>query len=410
MNAISNIVDTGRTVVCTIHQPNSSIFLQMSQLLLLKPGGKTIYFGPLGDESKNLIEYFEAVPGVVPIPDRVNPANWMLDVASDEQRLGLDFAKVYEQSSLNTDMLASIDEHHNPTEGAVPLEKQELKVPSWPYQFATNVRRYYVQYWRNPQYNITRFVITIIVGLAFGALFWGQGRDVSNAGSVLNVIGVLFSSALFVGITNCLTIQHLVSTQRAVFFRERAAGMYTESAFGLSQQLVELPYLVTQTLLFTLILYWMVGFISTAAKFFYFCLYFFLTLWAFTNFGIMAVTLTPALPLASVFCSFFFGFWNLLAGFLIPQPQIPKYWIWFYYINPVQWSIYGLAVTQLGDLEDETITDLQGNQVTVTTFLKERFDYEYSMRWPIVAILFGYVVVFAVASVLALKRLNYQRR
>lgn len=31
--------------------------------------------------------------------------------------------------------------------------------------------------------------------------------------------GVLYSSTLFLGISNCLTVQHLVSAQRTVFYR-----------------------------------------------------------------------------------------------------------------------------------------------------------------------------------------------
>ena len=37
----------------------------------------------------------------------------------------------------------------------------------------------------------------------------------------------------------------------------------------------------------------------------------------------MGVAVTPVLPLANLFVSFFFGFWNLLSGFLIVKPQIP---------------------------------------------------------------------------------------
>ena len=40
------------------------------ELLLLKPGGRTIYFGPMGDNSQRLIDYFQAVPGVEPIKPR----------------------------------------------------------------------------------------------------------------------------------------------------------------------------------------------------------------------------------------------------------------------------------------------------------------------------------------------------
>ena len=59
MRAVRNTVNTGRTVVCTIHQPSVDIFESFDELLLLKQGGRTIYHGPLGHHSAKLIEYFQ---------------------------------------------------------------------------------------------------------------------------------------------------------------------------------------------------------------------------------------------------------------------------------------------------------------------------------------------------------------
>lgn len=46
----------------------------------------------------------------------------------------------------------------------------------------------------------------------------------------------------------------------------------------------------------------------------------FLTFLIFTYYGIMAVAGTPGLALSSIISSFFYSFWNLFAGFLIPLP------------------------------------------------------------------------------------------
>ena len=37
-------------------QPSVDIFESFDEVLLLKPGGRTIYFGPLGDEASALIK------------------------------------------------------------------------------------------------------------------------------------------------------------------------------------------------------------------------------------------------------------------------------------------------------------------------------------------------------------------
>ncbi|KAI4305245.1 hypothetical protein L6164_028622 [Bauhinia variegata] len=49
MRTVRNTVDTGRTVVCTIHQPSTDIFEAFDELLLMKSGGKVIYGGKLGN-------------------------------------------------------------------------------------------------------------------------------------------------------------------------------------------------------------------------------------------------------------------------------------------------------------------------------------------------------------------------
>lgn len=43
---VRNIVDTGRTILCTIHQPSIDIFEAFDELFLLKRGGREIYVGP----------------------------------------------------------------------------------------------------------------------------------------------------------------------------------------------------------------------------------------------------------------------------------------------------------------------------------------------------------------------------
>ncbi|EPS70689.1 hypothetical protein M569_04071, partial [Genlisea aurea] len=62
MRTVRNTVNTGRTVVCTIHQPSIDIFESFDELLLMKRGGQVIYAGPLGHHSQKIIEYFEVMP------------------------------------------------------------------------------------------------------------------------------------------------------------------------------------------------------------------------------------------------------------------------------------------------------------------------------------------------------------
>lgn len=56
---LRRLADAGQAVLCTIHQPSAVLFERFDELLLLKSGGIVVYNGPLGNDSKMLIEYFE---------------------------------------------------------------------------------------------------------------------------------------------------------------------------------------------------------------------------------------------------------------------------------------------------------------------------------------------------------------
>ncbi|RDX62108.1 ABC transporter G family member 39, partial [Mucuna pruriens] len=123
MRTVRNTVDTGRTVVCTIHQPSIDIFEAFDELLLMKRGGQVIYAGPLGHQSQKLIEYFEAIAGVQQIKDGYNPATWMLEIStpSIEAQHGIDFAEIYANSTLYRRNQELIEELSTPAPGSNDL-------------------------------------------------------------------------------------------------------------------------------------------------------------------------------------------------------------------------------------------------------------------------------------------------
>ena len=52
------------------------------------------------------------------------------------------------------------------------------------------------------------------------------------------------------------------------------------------------------------------------------------------------------------------------------------------YLNPVSWGLYGIIVTQMGDL-NESLALTDGTSTTVKDYLYDTYHYEYSFRWPV---------------------------
>ncbi|KAK4359489.1 hypothetical protein RND71_021718 [Anisodus tanguticus] len=209
---VRNTVDTGRTVVCTIHQPSIDIFEELD----------------------------EAITAVPKIKEKNNPATWMLEVSSvnSEIRLGIGFAEYYNSS-------ASYQE---------------------------------------------------------------------TSSDIMTIIGAMYTAVLFVGINNCSTVQAIVAVGRTVFYRERAAGMYSA-----------LPYAMAQ--------------------------------------------------------------------------RIPKWWIWYYCICPVAWTVYGCMVSQYGDVEDTIKVSGMSIDPMTKDYITDHFGYNpnFMGQVAIVLLIEAEVVCFQVA-------------
>ncbi|GMN51418.1 hypothetical protein TIFTF001_020570 [Ficus carica] len=207
MRAVKNVVATGRTTVCTIHQPSIHIFEAFDELILMERGGQIIYSGMLGHHSSNLIQYFEGIPGVPKIKDNHNPATWMLEVssASVEAELGIDFATIYKESSLYRDTMGMVEELRKPKAGSTDLNfPTDFPQNSW-VQFLACLWKQHWSYWRSPEYN--------------------------------------------------LTLLPYVATERTVLYRERFAGMYSSTSYSFAQVAIEIPYVLVEAILYVAITY-----------------------------------------------------------------------------------------------------------------------------------------------------------
>lgn len=71
MDLFQTIAKAGNVVILTIHQPSYYVFSTLDRLILLSEG-KVMHEGPTAD----VPQYFENLGYA--IPDRVNPADWIL--------------------------------------------------------------------------------------------------------------------------------------------------------------------------------------------------------------------------------------------------------------------------------------------------------------------------------------------
>ena len=172
---------------------------------------------------------------------------------------------------------------------------------------------------------------------------------------------------------------------------------------------MEIPYVLVQVVMFMLIAYPMIGYAWTAAKFFWFMYTMSCTLLYFVYLGMMIVSLTPNIQLAFILTSVCHGLQNLISGFLVPAPQIPRWWIWLYYVSPMSWSLNIFFTTQFGDYNDRMIV-VFGETKSVATFVKDYYGFQRDLLPLAAVVLAAFPIVFAVLFSYNISKLNFQRR
>ncbi|GKV35636.1 hypothetical protein SLEP1_g43881 [Rubroshorea leprosula] len=236
-------------------------------------------------------------------------------------------------------------------------------------------------------------------------MFWDLGSKTTKQQELFNAMGSMYAAIIFLGVTNASSVQPVVAVERAVFYRERAAGMYSEMPYVIAQLLIEIPYVFAQALVNSVIVYAMIGFEWSAAKFFWYIFFMYFTLLYYTYCGMMAVAVTPNYHIASIVSSAFYGLWNLFSGFIVPRPRIPIWWRWYVWLCPVSWTLYGLVVSQFGDLKNT----LESGE-TVEEFLRSYFGFRHDFLGVVATVIVGFPLLFAAIFAVSIKVFNFQRR
>ncbi|XP_057960203.1 pleiotropic drug resistance protein 1-like [Malania oleifera] len=407
MRTVRNTVDTGRTVVCTIHQPSIDIFDAFDELFLMKRGGEEIYVGPLGRHSCHLIKYFGEIDGVSKIKDGYNPATWMLEVTSAAQEavLGVNFTEIYKNSELYRRNKALIKELSRPLPGSKDLYFPTQYSQSFFTQWKACLWKQHWSYWRNPPYTAVRLLFTTFIALMFGTIFWDIGSKRIRKQDLFNAMGSMYAAVLFIGVQNATSVQPVVAIERTVFYRERAAGMFSALPYAFGQVVIELPHILIQTAIYGIIVYAMIGFDWTISKLFWYLFFMYFTFLYFTFYGMMTVAVTPNHNIAAIVSSAFYAIWNLFSGFIVPRPRIPVWWRWYYWICPISWTLYGLAASQFGDY-----TDKLDSGETVEDFLRSYFGFRHDLVGVVAIVIFGITVLFGFIFAFSIRAFNFQKR
>merc|ERR1719276_278475 len=147
--------------------------------------------------------------------------------------------------------------------------------------------------------------------------------------------------------------------ERAAYYREAHSNIYNTGIYVLACTLVEVPYLLLSSLLYIVPFFFIVGFDNTgdvAVKFFWYWLFQALYLSALVFLGHFLAAAAPSEQLMGVIGGLTSTMITLFAGFMIRAQDMPTFWTFMYWLDPLHYAVEGVVVTQF-----------QGDDTPITT-------------------------------------------
>ncbi|CAI7605918.1 unnamed protein product [Penicillium glandicola] len=346
---LRKLAEHGQAVLCTIHQPSAMLFQQFDQLLFLARGGKTVYFGPVGDNSSTMLEYFES-NGARKCADAENPAEYMLGIVNAGQNnKGQDWFDVWKQSNESKQVQTELERIHKEKENEHPdtddssQSHSEFAMPFW-FQINQVTYRVFQQYWRMPSYVLAKWGLGICSGLFIGFSFYDAKTSLQGMQTIiysLFMICTIFSSL-------AQQIMPVFVSQRSLYEgRERPSKSYSWKAFLIANIVVEIPYMIVMGILtYACYFYAVVGVPDSATQgtVLLFCIVFFIYASTFTH---MVIAGLPDEQTASAVVVLLFAMSLTFCGVMQAPSALPGFWIFMYRASAFTYWVGGMAGTQL---------------------------------------------------------------
>lgn len=338
---LRKLADVGQAVLVTIHQPSAQLFAQFDTLLLLAKGGKTVYFGDIGDNASTIKEYFARYDA--PCPPGANPAEHMIDVVTGTTH-GKDWNKVWLESPEAQKMHQDLEHIISDAAGKEPGttdDGHEFALDLWS-QTKIVSHRMNVSLYRNIDYTNNKVALHVGTALFVGFSFWQMGDSVAEQ----QIILFSLFNYIFVAPGVVAQLQPLFIERRDLYeTREKKSKMYSWIAFVTGLIVSEIPYLILCAIIYFLCFYYTAGLPTASDKagaiFFVMLVYQFI----YTGIGQFIAAYAPNAVFASLVNPLLLGTLVSFCGVVVPYAQIQTFWrYWIYWLNPFNYLMGALLV------------------------------------------------------------------
>ncbi|XP_077659596.1 broad substrate specificity ATP-binding cassette transporter ABCG2-like isoform X3 [Urocitellus parryii] len=309
---LKSISEQGRTIIFTIHQPRYSIFKLFDSLTLLA-SGKLLYHGP----AQKALEYFQSA------------ANGAEQFSKREKLVADTLAEFYANSSFYRNTKARLQELSDGQKRSSGF-KEITHVTSFCHQFRWILWRAFRNYLGFPSVTIPQMFGIAILGLIVGATFLVLKNDcteIQNRAWALYVLVV-------VQCLSSVTAGEIFELQKKIFKHEYLSGYYRVLPYFLGELLSELiPRRLFPTIIFTSILYFVLGLKPDVGAFFMSMIIVLLVAYATGTMAMILGAGEKAMEIKTFLVTVYFVFMMVILGMTLNFGTTTPWLSWIEYLS-----------------------------------------------------------------------------
>ncbi|KAJ5921329.1 CDR ABC transporter [Penicillium verhagenii] len=362
LRAMTDIL--GLTTIVTLYQAGNGIFDLFDKVLVLDEG-KQIYYGPASSarsfmeeqgfgftDGANVADYLTGV--TVPTERKILPGYESTFPTTADEVLGIyQKSNTYQQSITEYDYPSTplAQERTTAFQESVSFEKSTSLPKGSPLttafhdQLKTCIIRQYQIIWGEKSTFVIRQIVSLAMALIVGSCFYNSP---DTSAGIFTKGGAVFFSQVY-QVTMAMAEVTGSFKGRPVLVKHKTFGYYHPAAYAIAILTAELPVVLFQCTIFSVILYWMVGLKATASAFFTFWIILIsITLCVnalFRSIGAACSNLEVASKVSGVMMKGLV----MYTGYMIPKPDMKHWFVELYYANPLAYAFQAGLTNEFHD-------------------------------------------------------------
>ncbi|ERN16276.1 ABC transporter G family member 23 [Amborella trichopoda] len=327
----------GRTIVLSIHQPSYKILDIIDEFLLLSHG-ELVFNGTL----KALRDLITVEMGLR-IPAQINTLEYAMEIiktlesAIKENPISQNPVLEVRTPNFETPDLKSLF-------GFEPEIKTSHDYGSRLNEVVTLCSRFWKIIYRTNQLLMARSAQAIVAGLGLGSVYFKTKR---NRTGVAEILGFFAFSLSFL-LSSTTEALPIFLQERKVLMREASRKFYRVSSYLIANTLVFAPFLLLIALLYAGPVYWLVGLNPSFQAFAFFVMVIWGIVLMANSLVLFLSAISPDFITGNSLICLVLGVFFLFSGYFISKENIPKYWIFMYYLSLYKYPLDLLLINEYG--------------------------------------------------------------